>query len=758
MTPELYQKKFERERRSRFEAERLLELKSRELYEANMELAKYADDLTDEIESTQIQFAAVKTKADTLENQTTELGLELDKANIAVFRAERRLWNGIEAIKDGFALFDADDRLVAANSAYTRFLTFLKDEVRPGLSYERIIRTMAASGIVDFDGGTEESWCKAALNRPQQQDAASSVVKLKGDHWLWASDRRTEDGDLVSLVCDITPTKRRERELNDARDQAEAANRAKSAFLANMSHEIRTPMNGVIGMADLLCETSLDAEQMQFAETIRNSGEALLVIINDVLDYSKIEAGKLDLFPEPFNLEGCVHDVVKLMQPKAHEKHLDLLIDYDMFLPADYVGDVGRIRQVLTNLVGNAVKFTSQGFVLVRIVGMAVGDGQQEIHVVVEDSGIGIAPDKLAHVFGEFNQVDDQANRKFEGTGLGLAISKRLITLMDGDVWVESVLGQGSCFGFKVSLPISDDLRAETSPVRPAYSKALIVDDLEVNRLILERQLGLLGLDAVCCSNAPDAMAMLARPNHGIGVVLTDHQMPDLDGIWLAQNLQATQPNIPVILLTSSNGPVRSHMEDGLLAGCLSKPILRKDLCNILLSGVAETKTPSTPATHIPAQPAGPENRLRLLAAEDNRTNQFVLSKMVQSMDVDLDFASNGHEAVSKFKTGHYDVVFMDISMPEMDGIEATGLIRTYETETGQSRTPIVALTAHAMAGDAQRFLDAGMDHYITKPLKKAVIAEKLAEIEAGFGEGSRQMFPAEISEKPAKHAADARL
>ena len=758
MTPELFQKKFERERRARLEAERLLELKSRELYEANMELAKYADDLSDEIESTQIEFDAVKTKAVTLENQTTELGLELDKANMAVFRAERRLWNGIEAIKDGFALFDSTDKLVAANSAYTGFLTFLEGEVRPGLSYERIIRTMAASGIVDFDGQSEESWCKLALKQHREQDATSSVVRLKGDHWLWASDRRTDDGDLVSLVCDITPTKRRERELNDARDQAEAANRAKSAFLANMSHEIRTPMNGVVGMADLLCETSLDGEQMQFAETIRNSGEALLVIINDVLDYSKIEAGKLDLFPEAFNLERCVHDVVKLMHPKAQEKNLDLLIDYDMFLPADYIGDVGRLRQVLTNLVGNAVKFTSQGFVLVRIVGMPVGDGRQEIHVVVEDSGIGIEPDKLGHVFGEFNQVDDQANRRFEGTGLGLAISKRLIAMMDGEVWVESTPGQGSCFGFKVSLPISDDRRADACPQdRPAYNKALIVDDLEVNRLILERQLGLLGLDVVCCATAPDALATLAQPGHGIDVVLTDHQMPELDGIWLARQLQMTQPDLPVILLTSNSGPARSYLEDGLLAGCLNKPILRKDLRGALLSGVAETAPVPAIAVKQPGPPTKLANRLRLLAAEDNRTNQYVLGKMVQSMDVDLDFANNGCEAVSKFKTGRYDVVFMDISMPDMDGIEATGLIRGYEAETGQNRTPIVALTAHAMTGDAQRFLDAGMDHYLTKPLKKAVIAEKLAEIKAVNGSGARQAFGA-ITERTSRQTADHRV
>ncbi|MES2142812.1 MAG: ATP-binding protein, partial [Pseudomonadota bacterium] len=259
---------------------------------------------------------------------------------------------------------------------------------------------------------------------------------------------KTPDGGRVGLRFDVTDQRLQEAALHSARAEAEAANRAKSAFLANMSHEIRTPMNGVVGMAELLCDSALTDEQRLFAETIRSSGEALLVIINDILDYSKIEAERLNLYPEPFDLERTIHEVAMLLQPRAREKGIDLLIDFDMFLPTRFVGDPGRLRQVLTNLIGNAVKFTERGHVLVRVVGLETETGFQQLHVTVEDTGIGIAAHNLEHVFGEFNQVEDQSNRKFEGTGLGLAITRSLIERMAGEVWVDSELGTGSSFGF----------------------------------------------------------------------------------------------------------------------------------------------------------------------------------------------------------------------------------------------------------------------------------------------------------------------
>jgi signal transduction histidine kinase/CheY-like chemotaxis protein len=681
-------------------AESELARKTRELRAANHELASMADELADEV----------------------------DDANLATVKADQRLWDAVAGMRNGFALFDADEKLIQANEAYKFFYTKLALPVDTGNTFGHLLTLLADSGIVVFEGKTKGDWLDDIISWHRSSDLSHRIIRIKGDIWLKAWAKQTSGGDTVSLIADITAAKRRERELLEARRQAEAANRAKSAFLANMSHEIRTPMNGVVGMADLLCETKLNEEQQLFAHTIRNSGEALLVIINDVLDYSKIEAGKLEMFPERFNLERCVHEVALLLQPRAREKNLDLLIDYDMFLPAHYIGDAGRVRQVLTNLVGNAIKFTNDGFVLVRVVGIESINGDAEIHVAVEDSGIGIAADKLDHVFGEFNQVDDQANRKFEGTGLGLAITKRLVNLMQGEIWVDSTLGKGACFGFRVALPTCSDTPAPVACVDPALKRALIVDDLEVNRTILVRQLGVLGMDVISCASAAAALEIIHR-DATFDIILTDHQMPDMGGVELARELVARGIETPILLLSSSSTIAPNVLAENLFAETLRKPILRGELCDALAR--LGTKPRSKPVkTEKPVnRQASRRKTLRLLTAEDNRTNRLVLSKVVRNLDVDIDFANNGHEAVEMFRKGNYDLIFMDISMPEMDGIQATRKIRSIETSRMHAPIPIVALTAHAMSGDRERFLAAGMDDYMTKPLKKALIAAKFDEI-----------------------------
>ncbi|MDP3958557.1 MAG: response regulator, partial [Pseudorhodobacter sp.] len=541
--------------------------------------------------------------------------------------------------------------------------------------------------------------------------------------WRGLSPRSSGMWAVLGLTQDIS-------EVAEARDAALDAAEAKAQFLANMSHEIRTPMNGVVGMAELLCDTGLTEEQRLFAETIRSSGEALLVIINDILDYSKIEAERLTLHPEPFDLERVIHEVTMLLQPRARAKRLDLMIDFDMFLPTRYVGDAGRLRQVLTNLMGNAVKFTETGHVLVRVVGVEAEPGNQQLHVTVEDTGIGIAPEYLDHIFGEFNQVESEANRKFEGTGLGLAISRRLIEHMGGAVWVDSEPGRGSCFGFRLALPVAEDDATPRLPI--TLKRALVVDDQFINRTILERQLVSCGIKVTLCRSGAEALAMLAR-GEAYDVVLTDHEMPDMDGLALAAKVRAGGSGMPIVLLSSNPAAARESDGAGDLAAILQKPILRADLYARLQALSAPVVLPAAAA---PA--AEPEVRLmRVLAAEDNRTNQLVFRKMVKGMAIDLTFASNGREAVELYQCLTPDLIFMDISMPEMDGREAATAIRSLEG--GRSHVPIIALTAHAMEGDDTSILAAGIDRYLTKPLRKSAISAALAEF---CPEGAQPVHP----------------
>jgi CheY-like chemotaxis protein len=407
-----------------------------------------------------------------------------------------------------------------------------------------------------------------------------------------------------------------------------------------------------------------------------------------------------------------------LLQPRAREKGIDLMIDFDMFLPTRYIGDPGRLRQVLTNLIGNAVKFTDVGHVLVRVVGLEDVPGRQQLHVTVEDTGIGIAPENLDHIFGEFNQVEDQSNRKFEGTGLGLAITRRLIERMEGAVWVESEFGKGSCFGFRLSLPVAEEASAPKIPL--SIKRMLVVDDQFINRTILERQLVPCGISVVLCRSGAEALAALEQG--AFDAILTDHEMPEMDGLTLAHAIRARGIATPIVLLTSNPAAARDAAGAQHLAATLQKPILRADLYRRLQSLVA----PAEPEASAAILPPSERRQMRVLTAEDNRTNQLVFQKMVRDMEIELAFANNGQEAVDMFQSFGPDLIFMDISMPVLDGREAAGAIRALEA--GRSHVPIVALTAHAMEGDAVSILAAGIDRYLTKPLRKTTIVGTLAE------------------------------
>ncbi len=625
-----------------------------------------------------------------------------------------RMWAAVEAVPDGFVLFDHDDRLIMCNDRYREIYGASADAIRPGASFEQILRRGLENGQYPEAVGREEDWIGERLIRHHRADGISEQ-ELTGGRWLRVLEQRTPDGGVVGLRVDITEQKQQQKALDEARVAAEAASRAKSAFLANMSHELRTPMNGVVGMAELLCDTPLNEEQRQCAETIRNSGGALLALLNDVLDYSKIEAEKLVLHSEPFDMERTIHEVAMLLQPSAQNKALDLIVDYDMFLPTRFQGDCGRIRQILTNLIGNAVKFTEAGHVLVRVVGLpAETPGQQQVHVTIEDTGIGIDPELRDHIFGEFNQIEDQQNRKFEGTGLGLAISRRLVTLLGGEIWVESEKGAGSCFGFRLTLPLAETARSDPPRLAPSSARVLVVDDQQVNRTILDRQLRQVGLDVSLCRSGAEALATL-ESQEPFDLVVCDHRMPGMDGVTLAARLRAQGCAAPFLLLSSGHTALE---EEDAIDRVMTKPILRRALHHAVIEMVG----PDDASAH-DARP----RRMRILAAEDNATNRLVFSRMVEGLHIDLSFAENGTEAIEAVRQQRPDLVFMDISMPELDGKQATRAIRAREAETGAAPVPIVALTAHALDGDAEDILAAGLDHYLTKPLKKEVIVDMIA-------------------------------
>ena len=490
--------KLAQERRARLAAERKLEQKQAELHAANRKLGKHALALSEEIVETRAEVRTVR-------DENARVKSDLTAANEKIQVAERRLWHSIQTIQDGFAFFDADSRMIAANHAWLAVFDGL-EEVRPGISYVEILQILTEEGIVDIGALSPAAWRERMLDRWQGPAPEPEVIRLWNGEYIKLIDQRGAGGDVVSLALNISDTIRYEKELREARRQAEAASAAKSSFLANMSHEIRTPMNGIVGMAELLADTPLSEEQRLYVETVKSSGEALLVIINDILDYSKMEAGKLSLHPEPFDLERCIHDLFTLMQVTARDKGLELLVDYDIFLPTRFVGDPGRIRQILTNLTGNALKFTDAGHVLIRVTGVPADDlTETKLHIAVEDTGIGIPADKVDHVFGEFNQVDEAQSRKFQGTGLGLSISRRLVELMEGEIWVESEEGKGSTFGLSVTLPTAERLDPEAIRLPPGLRKVLVADGHEMSRAITESRFRSLGGCEPCHG----------RPSHG---------------------------------------------------------------------------------------------------------------------------------------------------------------------------------------------------------------------------------------------------
>ncbi|WP_227269247.1 response regulator [Roseobacter weihaiensis] len=737
--------KLAQERRSRLAAERLLELKQAELFAANRKLGQHARQLSDEIVETRAEVANVRD-----ENQRVKS--DLSAAHKQIERVERRLWQSIETINDGFAFYSPDLEMIMANRSYLAVFDGLED-IKPGVSYVTVLQILTEEGIVDIGDLQPAAWRQKMIERVQLPEPEPVVIRLWNGEYIRMIDRRGPDGDIISLGLNITETVKYEEMLEAARANAEAANRAKSAFLANMSHEIRTPMNGVVGMADVLIDTTLSEEQRLYVDTIKNSAEALLVIINDVLDYSKIEAERLQLHPEPFDLEKSIHEVLRLLQSTARDKGIALAVDFALFLGAEYVGDPGRIRQILTNLIGNAVKFTTDGSVTVHVTGQPDPDsGKVILQVTVEDTGIGIPDDMINHVFGEFNQVESERNRQFDGTGLGLAISKQLVQLMGGRIWLTSEEGSGSCFGFEVALDPSGPSELPHPTLHPALRHVLVIDELTLNRDLLVHALEKLGLKVTACASAAAGLAAL---DEAVDLVFVDHLMDGVNGFEFAKTARDAGHAQHIILLSGNHGHAMHDPLSDKVNVIAQRPFMRGDLFGWLSSVSPQISEPGTDpdgavpegslaAEDVAADKSPPEmpRKMRILAAEDNKTNRLVFGKMLKALNVDLKFACDGQEALEAYSTFKPDLIFMDISMPRMDGKQATRAIRALEDGT-DIHVPIVALTAHAMHGDDKEILEAGLDKYLTKPLRKPeIVGQIMASCPDGVEDPNPEAVP----------------
>ncbi len=668
----------------------------------------------------------------------------------------------------GYPIFDETGN-VSQMIEYSLDITERKKAEEEFLKLSRAITQSTASVVItDLDGNIEYvnpaftdvtgySFEEAQGKNPRLLKSGVHDVAFYKDIWetilggkTWKGEicNRNKAGDLywesaslspvpdasgkishyVAVKEDITERRQIMLDLEKAKEAAEAAAQAKADFLANMSHEIRTPLNAIYGMTSLMLDTPLNAEQQDFIETIRGGSDTLLKVINDILDFSKIEAGKMVLETQPFYVRNCVEDALDLLAEKAAGKMLDLAYFIEEDTPPVVIGDVTRLRQILVNLLNNALKFTDEGEVVVNVKSMLVENDRYELTFRVRDTGIGIPEDKIDKLFRSFSQVDTSTTRKYGGTGLGLAISNQLSKNMGGTMWVESEEGQGSVFHFTILV----DAELDAKPLYfrddvPQLSgkRILIVDDNATNRLILVKQTESWGMKPTAVASGPEALELLAK-GKGFDIAILDMQMPEMDGFTLAQRIGKEQEKaLPLIILTSIKRE-KARSTDAKISAFLNKPIKTSNLFNVLMGIIDSAPAPKKEVKKLSAidDKMAERHPLRILLAEDNVINQKVALKLLSRLGYRADLAGNGVEVIEALERQTYDLIFMDIQMPEMDGNEATQQVRA---KWPQDRQPhIVAMTAHALEGDREKYLARGMDDYVSKPINVGALIAAL--------------------------------
>jgi two-component system, sensor histidine kinase and response regulator len=629
-------------------------------------------------------------------------------------------------------VLDSDRRIQLCNPAFEHLFYYTREEV-----LGKPLDALLADGDLLLEGSgislhARDDQPFHMMARRRRKDRSFVEVEL---HTVRLIVNGKVAGSLV-LYQDISARKRGEEAMQHAKEAAEASSRAKSEFLANMSHEIRTPMNGILGMTELVLDTELDAEQREYLNMAKSSADSLLSLINDILDYSKIEAGKLEIDSIDFDLGDTIGDIMKTLSLRAHQKGLELAYDVQSDVPDALLGDPGRLRQVIVNLVGNAIKFTESGEVILRVQTEWKATDDIQLHFTVSDTGIGIADEKQAAIFEAFTQADGSMSRTYGGTGLGLTISSRLVELMHGRIWVESGLKTGSRFHFTAHFGLQKTPSKSVVPKDPAMlqgMRVLVVDDNATNRQILLKILSSWRTDPTAVDSGSSALTAL-RETHGSGkgfvLILLDAQMPDMDGFMVAETIKRNPEwgAATIMMLSSSGqrGDAKRCRELGI-AAYLTKPVEQAALLAAVLVALGTRAVKSSSTALITRHSLREDSHpLRILLVEDNAVNQLLAQRLLEKRGHAVTLARNGKEALGILERQSFELIFMDVQMPEMDGFAATAAIREKEKTTG-NHSPIVAMTAHAMAGDKERCLEAGMDDYIMKPIRLDALSELLA-------------------------------